>query len=84
MIRTQIQLTENQAEHLKVLAHERGVSISALVRQAVDLWVETEGNQDWESRRRRALEAVGRFASGLTDVSARHDHYLEESFDDAR
>jgi Arc/MetJ-type ribon-helix-helix transcriptional regulator len=84
MMRTQIQLTEEQAERLRALARERGVSLSELVRQAVDLLVQTEGNQTWEVRKQRSLQAVGRFASGKSDVSAQHDRYLEEAFDHLR
>lgn len=80
MMRTQIQLTEEQAERLRALARERGVSLSELVRQAVDLLVQTEGNQTWEGRKQRALKVVGRFASGRGEISAQHDRYLEESF----
>jgi Arc/MetJ-type ribon-helix-helix transcriptional regulator len=67
MMRTQIQLTDKQAERLRALARERGLSLSELVRQAVDLLLQTEGTQSWEARKQRALGAVGRFASGRGD-----------------
>lgn len=84
MIRTQIQFTENQLEQLRTLAHQQGVSISEVVRQAVDMWVRAGGDGDLQDRRARALEAVGRFSSGHTDISTNHDQYLEESFGDLR
>jgi hypothetical protein len=33
-----------------------------------------------EERRRRALAASGRFRSGLSDLSADHDRYLEDAY----
>ena len=36
MIRTQIQLTEEQAQRLKTLAAEQGKSVAELIRQSVD------------------------------------------------
>jgi Arc/MetJ-type ribon-helix-helix transcriptional regulator len=73
MVRTQIQLTEEQAEGLKKLAAERGVSMAELVRQSVQrLLEEREQDEKW----RRAMTLVGRYRSGLTDVSVNHDKYL--------
>lgn len=80
MVRTQVQLTEEQARGLRQLAAERGVSVAELVREAVDLLVRSGTAVLPAERQRRALQAVGRFASGLKDVSARHDEYLEETY----
>lgn len=77
MIRVQVQLTEQQAAKVKRLADDRGVSVAALVRDAVDELTETS---DREARWERALAAVGKYRSGLTDVSERHDDYLAEDF----
>lgn len=76
MVRMQIQLSQEQAERVRRLAYERGVSIAALVREAVDGLGETEA----AARRRRALAAVGRVRSGLPDLGARHDDYLDEAW----
>jgi Arc/MetJ-type ribon-helix-helix transcriptional regulator len=35
---------------------------------------------DPEERRRRAIAAAGRFRSGVTDLAANHDRYLEDSY----
>lgn len=35
---------------------------------------------DPEERKRRAIAAAGRFRSGVTDLAANHDRYLEESY----
>ena len=80
MVRTQILLTEEQLRALRRLAAERGVSMAVLVREAVDAFVQANATVPSEDRRRRALEAIGRFASGRRDVSARHDEHLAEAY----
>jgi plasmid stability protein len=80
MIRTQIQLTEEQSQKLKLLAAQRGTSVAELVRQSVDRYLASTGALDPEERRRRALAAAGRFRSGLHDLSTDHDRYLAEDF----
>ncbi|MBI4728918.1 MAG: ribbon-helix-helix protein, CopG family [Acidobacteria bacterium] len=72
MIRSVIQLKEEQARALKRLAAERGVSVAALVREAVD-----EVLSRAASRWKRAL-SIPTFASGRSDVSGQHDRYLGE------
>jgi hypothetical protein len=80
MVRTQIQLTEGQAKALKKLASSRHLSIAELIRQAVDAMIRSNIVVDAEERRKRALDAAGRFRSGLRDLSTEHDKYLEEAF----
>ena len=77
MVRTQIQLTEEQAQALKALAARDGVSMAALVRLGVDFVL---GETEDAERRRRALEAIGRFSSAHHDVARRHDAYLDEAY----
>ncbi len=48
-----------------------------VVREAIDAYVPDEAAAR-EERVRRAIAAAGRFRSGLTDVSDRHDDYLAE------
>ncbi len=79
MVRTQVQLTEDQLRQLKRLAAERGVSIAELVREGVDAVLQSSG-VDITERRRRAIAAIGCFRSGKTDVSERHDDYLAEAY----
>ncbi|HYA12030.1 MAG TPA: CopG family transcriptional regulator [Thermodesulfovibrionales bacterium] len=80
MVRTQIQLTEEQAKALKKMALSRHLSIAELIRQAVDSFIKTGAVIDIEERRRRALDVVGRFSSGKHDISKEHDKYLVEAF----
>lgn len=77
MLRTQIQLTENQMRALKVAARREGLSVAEMVRRLVDQLIEND-------RRRRALERALEFSrntpfgSGLSDIAERHDEYLAE------
>ena len=80
MIRTQIQLTEAQAQTLKAMAAARRTSVAALIRQGVDHLIRQSGNIDMAERRRRAIAAAGRFRSGQSDVSAAHDRHLAEAY----
>ena len=80
MIRTQIQFSETQIQALKSRAAREHASVSELVRQAVDAWVAAENLAAPDERRRRAIEASGRFASGLHDVAAHHDKYLADAY----
>jgi hypothetical protein len=80
MIRTQVQLTEEQAHALKEIAHRENASVAELTRRAIDQWLQTTGTIPASERRRRALAVVGRFRSGQTDVSERHDDYLAEAY----
>lgn len=79
MIRTQIQLTEEQAERLKDIAHEHGRSVAALIREAVDQLLASQPRLTWRQRMDRALSVAGTFTSGCSDVSERHDEYWAES-----
>ena len=76
MVRTQVQLTEEQARRLRALAREEGVSLAEMVRRAVEGYLQEKENGGFAERAEGALAAVGRFASGLRDVSEEHDRYL--------
>ena len=78
MVRTQVQLTEEQARELKRIAAERGVSVAQVVREGVEAEIRASRGQSREERKRRAL-AVRSFRSEVTDLSTRHDEYFVES-----
>lgn len=80
MIRTQIQLTEEQASVLKTLASEQRISVAELIRQSVDRFVRLP-RVDMDARRRRAIAAAGRFHSGRADIAVEHDRYLAEAYE---
>lgn len=73
MVRTQIQLTELQASLLKRAAAMQGVSMAELIRLAVDAFV-ARMPVDGDSKKKRALAAVGAFASD-PKLSVRHDAF---------
>lgn len=81
MVRTQIQLTEEQARKLKRLAVARGQSLAQLIRLSVDaLLAQPEIEITPEERRRRALAIIGRLRSGISGIAADHDRYLAEAY----
>jgi hypothetical protein len=80
MIRTQIQLTESQAEALRKLSNAKHVSVAELIRRSVDNLIKSSAITDTDEMKSRAIAAVGRFHSGKTDISASHDKYLAEDF----
>ncbi len=80
MVRTQIQLTEEQSHQLKHLAVKQGVSVAELVRRSVDSLIKFSSKVDEKERVRRAIETVGKFHSGKNDISLHHDKYLMEAY----
>jgi len=79
MHRTQIQIEEEQMEWLRSKARARGVSLSQLIREGIKFYRTHEEHLP-KDRKRKALEAVGRFSSGTSDVSIHHDDYLVEAY----
>ena len=80
MVRTQIQLTEEQADVLKRVASEEHVSIAELVRRAVENLIKSRAYVGNEERQRRAIAISGRFRSGASDLSTEHDRHLSEAY----
>ncbi len=79
MVRTQIQLTDEQAVRLKELAHAGGESIAAVIRKALDQFL-SQQQPDRKTLYRHALTAVGKYKAGVPDASVEHDRYLNEEF----
>jgi hypothetical protein len=81
MIRTQIQLTEEQARKLRRRARQEGLSLSEMIRRCVDRGLQ-EGTTDRPELYGRAAVLVGAFPDreGRTDLASRHDDYLDEAF----
>ena len=80
MVRTQIQLTKKQVRMLRNLARAKKVSIAELIRQSVDLLLRNSSLLDIEERKKKAIQAIGKFRSGTRDISEKHDKYLDEAF----
>ncbi len=80
MIRTQIQLTEEQYRALRELARDTSVSMAEIIRESVELYLRQSNFQSMEEKRRRALEVGGQFGSGLGDLAEQHDRYLDEAY----
>lgn len=80
MIRTQIQMTEEQAKALKDLSARQGKSIAELIRMGVDAVLQSQGEINRQQRIQRALSVVGMFRTGDADLSQEHDRYLAEAY----
>jgi predicted DNA-binding protein len=73
MIRTQIQFEQKTYETLKTKSKVTGKSISEIVRRSLDQTIESqECDQKWA----RALNSLGKFASGLDNLAEKHDEHL--------
>lgn len=79
MIRTHIDLTEEELGNLTAIAKRRGVTIEAVLRAAVEpmLQEQAELRAKWD----RLLATAGMFNSGHTDISVNHDLYLDEDYE---
>lgn len=82
MVRTQIQLTDQQARRLRAEARERGLSLAEIIRRYVEKGL-SEETPDRAALYGRAARMVGRFRDrrGARDVSSKHDRYLDEAFE---
>ena len=82
MTRTQMQLTQVQLEQLRALAAEQGASISALIRRAVDNFLQDKLTPSREEQWNRAFNAIGQFSSAEPSTSAEHDAVIADAFYD--
>lgn len=80
LIRTQIQLDEKQYQALKQRALQEGVSVSELIRRATDYLILEEKRELSPFRRRKIIEILGKYRSGQSDISEKHDQYFAEPF----
>ena len=80
MVRTQIQITEEQAKAIKRIALARHVSVAELIRRAVDIMVKSSPLADPEEKLKRAIDVVGKFRSGKSEIARRHDEYLADAY----
>ena len=80
MIRTQIQITSEQARALKRLAAKEGKSVAELIRISLDDMLRAGGIKDQEVLRRKAGAAAGKLR-GPKNLAEKHDEYLAEAID---
>ncbi len=82
MIRTQISFETEQYEALQAAADREGVSMAALVRDAVDERLRAKVDER-ERIKQRALSVIGIAHGGKeANVSEDHDRYLDEAYGD--
>jgi hypothetical protein len=79
MIRTQIQLTPEQARGLKRMAEREKKSVAELIRLSVDALIRSNALDNQDDLRRRAIAAAGQL-KGPEDLAANHDDYLSEAY----
>ena len=74
-----ISLSESQQRKLSRVAAARRVSMAATIRSAIDELPDVV-DPEREELVRRALEVVGKYRSGFSDVSVNHDEHLAEIY----
>jgi plasmid stability protein len=83
MVRTQIQLTEDQHKQLKRRAARLGISFSEAVRRCIEERLSAEGTMpDRKTLIRDALAVCGRYddPQGPSRVALDHDRHLAEAY----
>ena len=79
MLRTTIQMTQEQYKALQALSKDSNQSIARIIRQAIDQFLVSR-KPDKTALYRLSEPAIGKFSSGQRDISEKHDQYLEETF----
>ena len=79
MVRTQIQLTEEQAEKLREIAMKNRKSIASLIRSAIDQFLQSN-KIDRFSLYEQARSVIGKYQSDKDDIAVEHDKYLNEDY----
>jgi len=73
--RAQLYIGIDQMQRLKLEAAKKHLAVSELVRQAIDLFLNTVVRKsDWD--RDPLTQAIGKIKISATDISTNHDHYL--------
>lgn len=81
MVRTQIQLTEDQHRRLRRWARSLGISLAEAVRRCVsDRLAADEAAPSREDRIHAALVVSGKYSDPDPDVAVDHDRYLAEAY----
>ncbi len=80
MIRTQIQLTDEQYAQLKALALHQQKSLAEVIRLAVDKLLVTQQPPDRAALHRQAAAVIGKYTAQADDIAVEHDRYLADAF----
>ncbi len=81
MVRMQIQFTEEQTAELRYRARKRGISIAAIVREAVNR--ELSRRETHAEAWARALSVIGSGRGGPPyNVGENHDEHLADAYTD--
>jgi broad specificity phosphatase PhoE len=78
VVRTQIELTDEQATTLREIAADEGRSVEDVIRESVDAYAASRKIRNRKERQEAAMSVAGRFRSGLADLAEHHDDYLAE------
>ena len=81
MVRTQIQLTEQQSRELKRLATAQGLSMAELIRQSVDQFIQTNAETTGQEKLLKLKEIAGKYTTDITDLAENHDDYLDDIYE---
>lgn len=79
MIRTQIQLTDEQYKRLKEIGHRNHKSLAELIRGAVDGLLMSE-QPDRAALYRQAQTVVGKHVAEAENIAVEHDRYLDDAY----
>lgn len=77
MIRTQVQLTDEQLRHLKSIAHREGVSIAEVIRACVDAHLSKDVQIAHRYEQAHAFIGVQDREDAPPDLARNHDRYLD-------
>lgn len=81
MRRVQVQVTEEQAEHLARRAAANGTTPANVIREAIDAQLASDEKQRRIDVARAALRKPP-FHSGLSDFSENHDEYFVQAIEE--
>jgi len=81
MVQTQIELTDEQMTALEKLAQEQNISLPQLIQDNIKKLIAEPAPRYTPEQKQQALDIVGKFRSGLNDLSTNHDKYFEEAID---
>ena len=81
MVRTHVQLTDEQSQYLRRAAAERGVSVAAVIRDSIERCAGEAKRPDERELRKRARLAAGCLRGGPRDLATNHDEYAVEAYE---